>query len=86
MLKWIVERLDGKAEAVDTPIGRVPTKASLDLSGLTLTDAELKILLDVDVDVWREEAALIPAFYEKFGDRLPKALWEPARGPDQASG
>ena len=30
---------------------------------------------DVDADVWTEEAALIPAFYEKFGDRLPKALW-----------
>jgi phosphoenolpyruvate carboxykinase (GTP) len=75
VLKWIVERLDGKAEAVDTPVGRLPTRAALDLSGLTLSDADLKILLDVDADVWTEEAALIPAFYEKFGDRLPKALW-----------
>lgn len=75
VLKWIVERLDGKAEAVDTAVGRVPSKAALDLSGLSLSDAELKILLDVDADVWTEEAALIPAFYEKFGDRLPQALW-----------
>jgi phosphoenolpyruvate carboxykinase (GTP) len=75
VLKWIVERLDGKAEAVDTPVGRVPTKAALDLSGLSLSDADLKILLDVDAEVWTEEAALIPAFYEKFGERLPKALW-----------
>jgi len=75
VLKWIVERLEGQAEAVDTPVGRVPSKAALDLSGLTLTDADLQILLDVDADVWTEEAALIPAFYEKFGDRLPKALW-----------
>lgn len=75
VLKWIVERLDGQAEAVDTPVGRLPTKAALDLSGLSLTDADLDILLDVDADVWTEEAALIPAFYEKFGDRLPKALW-----------
>ncbi|HEY1073176.1 phosphoenolpyruvate carboxykinase (GTP) [Brevundimonas sp.] len=75
VLKWIVERLDGKAEAVDTPVGRLPTKAALDLSGLSLSDADLKILLDVDAEVWTEEAALIPAFYEKFGDRLPKALW-----------
>ncbi|HUH10464.1 MAG TPA: phosphoenolpyruvate carboxykinase (GTP) [Brevundimonas sp.] len=75
VLKWIVERLDGKAEAVDTPVGRVPSKEALDLSGLSLSDADLKILLDVDADVWTEEAALIPAFYEKFGDRLPKALW-----------
>lgn len=76
VLKWIVERLDGQAEAVDTPVGRVPSKDALDLSGLTLSDADLKILLDVDADVWTEEAALIPAFYEKFGDRLPKALWD----------
>jgi phosphoenolpyruvate carboxykinase (GTP) len=75
VLKWIVERLDGQAEAVDTPVGRLPTKAALDLSGLSLSDADLKILLDVDADVWTEEAALIPAFYEKFGERLPKALW-----------
>jgi len=75
VLKWIVERLEGQAEAVDTPVGRVPSKAALDLSSLTLTDADLQILLDVDADVWTEEAALIPAFYEKFGDRLPKALW-----------
>ncbi|MEN5169105.1 phosphoenolpyruvate carboxykinase (GTP) [Brevundimonas pondensis] len=75
VLKWIVERLDGQTEAVDTPVGRLPTKAALDLSGLSLTDADLDILLDVDADVWTEEAALIPAFYEKFGDRLPKALW-----------
>ncbi len=75
VLKWIVERLDDKVEAVDTPVGRLPTKAALDLSGLSLSDADLKILLDVDADVWTEEASLIPAFYEKFGDRLPKALW-----------
>src|SRR5690606_41974277 len=76
VLKWIVVRLDGQAEGVDTPVGRVPSKDALDLSGLTLSDADLKILLDVDADVWTEEAALIPAFYEKFGDRLPKALWD----------
>ena len=75
MLKWFFVRLEGQSEAVDTPVGRVPSKAALDLSGLTLTDADLQILLDVDADVWTEEAALIPAFYEKFGDRLPKALW-----------
>jgi phosphoenolpyruvate carboxykinase (GTP) len=75
VLKWIVERLDGKAEAVDTPIGRVPSKASLDLSGLTLTDAQLDLLLAVDPDIWAQEAALIPDFYQKFGEHMPKALW-----------
>jgi len=75
VLKWIAERIDGEAEAVDTPVGRVPSRESLDLSGLDLTEAQLATLLDVDVEVWTEEAALIPAFYGRFGDRLPKALW-----------
>ena len=75
VLKWIVERLEGTASALDTPVGRVPTAEALDLTGLALTDEQLATLLDVDADVWTEEASMIPAFYEKFGDRLPKALW-----------
>jgi phosphoenolpyruvate carboxykinase (GTP) len=75
VLKWIFERLEGEAEAVDTPIGRLPTPDSLDTSGLNLTPAQLEFLLTVDPVVWEEEASLIPAAYEKFGDRLPKALW-----------
>ncbi len=75
VLKWIFERLEGEAEAVDTPIGRLPAKGSLDVSGLDLSDDQLNLLLSVDGDVWREEASLIPAFYDRFGDRMPAALW-----------
>lgn len=76
VLKWISERIDGEAEAVDTAVGRVPSVSALDLSGLDLTSAQLSILLDVDAGVWAEEAALIPDFYRQFGDRLPTALWD----------
>ena len=76
VLKWIVERLEGEAEAIDTPIGRLPSARSLDTSGLGLSEAQLNLLLSVDPVVWQEEAALIPAAYEKFGDRMPKALWD----------
>jgi len=76
VLKWIVERLDGKADARPTPIGNLPTPASLDTSGLTLTEKQLELLLSVDAEVWKEEASLIPAFYERFGDRLPQRLWD----------
>jgi len=75
VLKWIFERLEGKADAVETPIGRVPTKESLDLSGLRLGDDQLNLLLTVDPATWSEEAALIPGFYKTLGDRLPAALW-----------
>ena len=76
VLKWISERIDGEAEAVDTAVGRVPSVTALDLSGLDLTPGQLSILLDVDAGVWAEEAALIPDFYRQFGDRLPTALWD----------
>ena len=76
VLKWIVGRLEGKAEAHDTPIGRLPNKGSLDTAGLNLTEDQINLLLSVDRSVWKEEASLIPASYEKFGDRLPQALWD----------
>ena len=75
VLKWIVERLEGSAAANDTPIGRTPERTSLDTSGLNLSDEQLDLLLTVDPAVWKEEAALIPPDYAKFGDRLPETLW-----------
>jgi len=74
VLKWIIERLEGRAQALDTPIGLVPAPDSLDVAGLALTADQLRLLTAVDPQVWTEEAALIRAHYEKFGDRLPKAL------------
>jgi phosphoenolpyruvate carboxykinase (GTP) len=76
VLKWIAERLDGVAEAAETPIGRVPTKASLDTSGLSLSDQQLSLLLTVDPEIWTQEASLIPEFYGKFGEHTPQALWD----------
>jgi len=76
VLKWIVDRLEGEAEAVDSPIGRLPARNALDLTGLDLTEAQLDLLLTVDPEIWRAEAALIPPAYETFGARLPPALWE----------
>jgi phosphoenolpyruvate carboxykinase (GTP) len=76
VLKWIVERLTGKAEATETPIGLVPTKESLDLSGLDLTDEQLELLLSVDAEAWKGEAEQIKPHYERFGDHLPKPLWD----------
>jgi phosphoenolpyruvate carboxykinase (GTP) len=75
VLKWIAQRLDGKAEADATPIGNVPARDALDLSGLKISPEALDTLLGVDLDVWDEEAALVQPHYEKFGDRLPKRLW-----------
>jgi phosphoenolpyruvate carboxykinase (GTP) len=74
VLKWIVERVDGNAEAQDTALGRLPTKAALDLSGLSVTDEQVDELLSVNKTVWAEEAGLSRAYLESFGDRCPDAL------------
>jgi len=75
VLKWIVQRLEGEVEAVDTAIGRLPAPGTLDVEGLGLDTAKLNLLMTVDSDIWREEASLIPGFYDRFGDRMPPALW-----------
>jgi phosphoenolpyruvate carboxykinase (GTP) len=75
VLKWIVDRLEGHADAVDTPIGRLPSEGALDVSGLGLTPEQLNLLLTVDTEVWTEEASLIPPAYQKFGARMPEGLW-----------
>jgi len=76
VLKWIVGRLAGTADATETPIGNVPTRESLDLDGLDLTDDQIELLLTVDPEAWREEAAQVKPHYERFGDRLPAQLWD----------
>ncbi|MFF7248030.1 phosphoenolpyruvate carboxykinase (GTP) [Embleya sp. NPDC008237] len=76
VLKWIVERLEGLADGVDSPIGVLPTRESLDLKGLDLTDAELDLLLTVDREIWKQEAALVPEHLEKFGSHTPQGLWD----------
>ncbi|HEX4180950.1 MAG TPA: phosphoenolpyruvate carboxykinase (GTP) [Caulobacteraceae bacterium] len=76
VLKWIAERLEGKADAKATPIGYLPAKGALDVEGLGLSEAHLDLLTTVDREVWRDEAAQIPPFYQRFGARLPKGLWE----------
>lgn len=74
VLKWVFERVNGTADAVDTPIGRVPAPGSLDVSGLDLPGAELEELLKVDLEGWIAEAPLIKQHFDTFGARLPQAL------------
>jgi len=74
VLKWIVERLEGTAEGVDSPIGVLPTRTALDLKGLDIEDRDLDLLLSVDREVWKKEAALMPDYFGQFGDHLPQAI------------
>ncbi|MCX7871726.1 MAG: phosphoenolpyruvate carboxykinase (GTP) [Verrucomicrobiae bacterium] len=74
VLKWICERVDGKGKAVKTPIGYLPTKDALDLSGLNFSDETLNKLLAVDTEGWKKEVQEIEDYFKKFGNRLPERL------------
>ncbi|PYU36133.1 MAG: phosphoenolpyruvate carboxykinase (GTP) [Acidobacteria bacterium] len=74
VLKWILERVNGKGLAEETPIGFVPTPQGLTLDGLAISAADLKEVLRVDAADWQKEAEEIGTFFNKFGDRLPPEL------------
>ncbi len=75
VLKWVVERLEGRASAVDTPVGQVPTVDALDLDGLDVPRADIEAALHVDVDEWRAEIPQVVEWFERFGEKLPGVLW-----------
>ena len=74
VLKWIFERCNGTANAIDTPVGRLPRPEDLDVKGLDIPPNNLTKLLNVDVEGWLGEIPLIHQFFDQFGQRLPKAL------------
>jgi len=74
VLKWIFERVTGKAKAVETPIGFLPEADGIDTSGLKLPDGAMKELLRIDIDGWLEEVGGIGEHYSRFDDNLPEAL------------
>jgi phosphoenolpyruvate carboxykinase (GTP) len=74
VLKWMLDRIEGRAGATDTPIGCVPTPASLTLDGLSISRDTLDELLYVNPADWTEEEQAVGKFFEKFGDRLPDAI------------
>ncbi|NKB38157.1 MAG: phosphoenolpyruvate carboxykinase (GTP) [Gammaproteobacteria bacterium] len=74
VLKWIFERCEGKASAVETPIGNVPGINDLDLDGLQLDENAKATLLRVDIDGWLQEIPLILDYYEQFAEKLPEQL------------
>ena len=74
VLKWMCDRIEGKVGAVETPIGLMPQKGDIDLTGLAVTAADLEELQRVDADAWKAELADIERHFARFGDRLPQRL------------
>ncbi len=76
VVMWILARCAGTVDAVETPIGYVPKAEDIDITDLDITVDTVRDLLDVDVALWKEEAAGIADFYAQIGDRVPKELYD----------
>jgi phosphoenolpyruvate carboxykinase (GTP) len=90
VLAWIFERVEGRGDAVATPIGYVPGPAGIDTSGLDIAPEAMAELLRVDPAEWKAEIPDIEAHFAIFGDRLPHELRDELRALekrlDEASG
>jgi phosphoenolpyruvate carboxykinase (GTP) len=80
VLKWILERVEGKGQAEETPIGYVPTKNGLTLDGLQISSEALRELFRVNAEDWEADLADSREFFAKFGERLPDELREEQEG------
>ncbi|MFT7090842.1 MAG: phosphoenolpyruvate carboxykinase (GTP) [Candidatus Azotimanducaceae bacterium] len=76
VLEWIFKRCNGEGEAIETPIGNLPTLDAINFDGLDLTDETKAKLLRVEVDGWLSEIPLIEDYFDQYGDRVPIELRE----------
>jgi phosphoenolpyruvate carboxykinase (GTP) len=74
VLKWVIERIEGRAAARETPIGYVPAEGSLDVAGLDTSADDLAAVLSVDAEEWKAELPLIEEWFDKIGEKLPTGL------------
>jgi phosphoenolpyruvate carboxykinase (GTP) len=76
VLRWVLERVHGEIGAAETPIGYLPHPSGLDVTGLDVTPDTLRELLTVNRKEWLEVIADQKEYLQKYGDRMPKEIWQ----------
>ncbi len=79
VLRWVLDRSHGDAEAVESPIGYLPTLDGIDQTDLDLDRDAMEGLLSIDEGLWRSEMTEIGDFLGQFGERVPDQLMEEFR-------
>jgi len=74
VVEWIINRIEGKAKGVQTPIGITPAKGEMNLEGVSVSPKSLKELFEVNAGSWLAETDMISSYYESFGAHVPAAL------------
>jgi len=74
VLRWIIDRCEGRVDAKDTPIGFLPDSSDIDTSDLGVDDETMQALTSIDTAQWQEEMSAIGEYLDSYGERLPEAL------------
>ena len=74
VLEWIVRRLEGEAEAIESPVGALPAEGEIDITGLDITAEQMAELFHITPESWLAECDMTDEYYAKFGDRVPETL------------
>jgi phosphoenolpyruvate carboxykinase (GTP) len=86
VLAWVFRRCQGQAEAVESPIGYLPTADAIETEGLTISDEAMEELLRVDADLVREQLPQVREHFETLGEHLPEPMREQLRKLEQRLG
>jgi phosphoenolpyruvate carboxykinase (GTP) len=76
VLDWIIGRLEGTNKGMESPVGIVPKAGELNTAGIDVNESTLDELLEIDSEAWTKEVESIREFFDEFGQRMPKQLWE----------
>jgi len=74
VLHWIIERCEGRVDAVETAVGFLPKADGINIDDLDISNDELRTLISIDATQWHKEIAAIGEYLDSYGDRLPAAL------------
>jgi len=84
VLKWIIDRINNKVQARETPIGLIPYIEDIELEGLSITREDMEKLFEVNPEEWRLELEEVKGFFDQFGHRLPNEIREELRRLEKA--
>jgi phosphoenolpyruvate carboxykinase (GTP) len=76
VLKWIIDRVNGRVGAQQTPVGLIPHIKDLELEGLNITKEKLQKLFEIDPQAWQAELQEIETFFSQFGRHIPSEIWQ----------
>jgi phosphoenolpyruvate carboxykinase (GTP) len=74
VLEWVFRRCNGEGEAVESPIGLLPAEGEIDVEGIDVTEEQMRELLSVDAELFKQQLPQVREHLDRFGDRLPREI------------